>query len=335
MIVLHAAGNEKIGIGHLKRCHTLAKWLKKFCSEEVCLLLECEKSLADFFSSEDITIITAKNRNEAIKYRRELFSNGGVLITDLLGLDELDKVEAQNEGVRWVVHLNDNGIESYKPDLIVDGDFDAAKKYSGKKLDVLAGPAYFIINDNITQLRPKVVEGNGIRKVLVTFGGADPGNYTEFFADKLVGVTTKEFTFIMGPAFSTKRKEYLKSFMHNKHYIFIDSPSDMGRLLLEHDLIVSLGGITSYEAMCLGKLVATVEWQTMKKYVKILQEAEVVFNLGDKCESISRLIKVMNTPLEELRRISRNGWLSVDGAGAQRVAEYLVKLINSSGERQI
>ena len=63
MILLHARGNEKIGIGNLARCYELVKFLAP--NRDVKAIFECDEKLFSRFSQNAI-------RSENLEHSKEL-----------------------------------------------------------------------------------------------------------------------------------------------------------------------------------------------------------------------------------------------------------------------
>ena len=52
-------------------------------------------------------------------------------------------------------------------------------------------------------------------------------------------------------------------------------------LILNHDALVTLGGMSAYEAMTLGTPVCGVEWSYLAYVVRSFAELKMINNLGD------------------------------------------------------
>lgn len=333
LIILHAAGNEKIGVGHLSRVQSIALEIKKVVNANIYVLFEAPDKIAEQFAPSGVECFILKDRSESISKRTKIINSlnvdRSILITDLLGLNKDDAVFARSQGFTCLMHLNDSGITEYCPDVLVDGDaFSKKTSVANNKTVKLAGPRYHIIRPNILLKRPeKLFPINQANKLLLTFGGADPSYRTEFFLEYALRQNKYYYSFIIGPAFSEQRQEYFRK-IKNDHISFIYSPNELSSLILSHDLIVTLGGLTSYEAMCLGKPVAAVEWSYMGFYVRELDKMGLLKNLGDESVSKNNLTKLLAEP-HQLNNLAEQGWQCIDGKGSSRVAEYIRKLLYS------
>jgi spore coat polysaccharide biosynthesis predicted glycosyltransferase SpsG len=324
MFVIHAAGGSETGVGHLSRCRSLAVELLRRRAGPVVLVYEALAEIAEKFCPPGAQLMVASSRMRAVKMREEALRKTGktssVLITDLLQLGENDAAFARRQGFQTLVHLNDSGLPAYAADLVVDGDaFKNGQQSSVVGASYLCGAAYHIVEPSVVARRPAQPWNKAaVETVLLCFGGADPDRQTEFFVHETSKRrSTVTFTVAAGPAFSPQRCEVLAS-LAGPNYRFVRGSSGMADFILEHDVVVTLGGLTSYEAMCLGRAVFAVAWAHMAPYVEQLDAVGLLNNLGSGEGTIDHLyLSVGNT--ESVRRLARAGYEAIDGRGAERV----------------
>jgi len=106
-----------------------------------------------------------------------------------------------------------------------------------------------------------------------------------------------------------------------RNVVFLRQP-DMAEAMAQADAVLSLGGITAYEAMLLGKPVGAFVWRHMAYYVEQLGRMGLVAALGEGHEAIGKLGSFLSDA-ETLRRIARRGWETVDGRGVERIASFI------------
>ena len=330
MFVLHAAGGAQIGVGHLSRCRSLAVELLRKQISVVFLIYESQEALAARFNVPGAQTFVAQSRADAMNIREELlrehFAARTVLITDLLNLGAEDADRARSEGFDLLVHVNDSGLPAYSADLVVDGD--AFKTEASKEQTrVLCGARYHIVNPAITARRPyEPWDKPSVEKVLLCFGGADPARQTEFFLCELgKRRLSTMFTAVAGPAFSSERWEALQTLAGPRDHL-IRASSNMAELILDHDAVVTLGGLTSYEAMCLGRAALAVACSNMAPYVEQLAAIGLLKNLGSGLRAVEELCASL-ADVESIRQLARAGWEAIDGRGAERVAAILAKKV--------
>lgn len=338
-VVLHAAGNSQIGIGHLSRTATLAAALRiNPFWHRVILLWEASPSLVEHFAPKDCEIIAVRDFQSGLNIRFQLAQTAGlwVLITDLLNLKTEDMVTARTQGFRLLGYLNDSGTGRSVADLLIDED--AFKTSADLPADFqgigLVGNAYRIIRPEVAQKRPAVSwRGDQVNRVLVSLGGADPGNLTLQLLRELLKLGLPEsllITVVIGPAFNPEHTDQLQALgAAHTNLQAVQSPSCMATLLLEQDLVITLGGLTFYEACCLGKPCAAIAWSYMSFYVDALSHMGMVSNLGTIQQASVNLLQLIQNPTQ-LRTLAKRGWEMIDGQGANRIAAELVRLANQT-----
>ncbi|NEQ36713.1 MAG: hypothetical protein F6K40_10655 [Okeania sp. SIO3I5] len=338
-VVIQAAGGGSIGVGHLSRTATLASALiDTGCWDRVVLLWEASPELAAHFRPSECEVVLVSDGTSAIRERSRLCDSQGisVLVTDLLNLQSEDIAEAKNQGYRVIVHLNDSGKGRFAADMVVDGDAFKSEKDLPESFEGvgLVGADYRIIRQSVLRLRPaQPWRKNKVEQVLITLGGSDPGNLSIKLLQNLARAKLEpsfSVTVVIGPAFNPLQIDELRLISDRKGWInLVQSPSCLAQFMLECDLIVTLGGITSYEAMCLGRPCAAITWDSMKYYVEKLDSIELIANLGIIDNAANQLIKLTESQ-DLLCKIAYSGWKKVDGRGADRIAIEINRFINKN-----
>ncbi|MDG2522832.1 hypothetical protein P7B02_14935 [Caulobacter segnis] len=314
MIVWCAAGPD-LGVGHLSRCATLCRALVD-AGQAPLLLVEAAQAYPAFASRAKCEVAWVEGREAAWAVLAS--RSGGLLVTDLLGLSVADSARARTLGFGDLAHINDS-LNGYAADLLVDTDVTpSAAAPAG--VEVLAGAAWHMVRSDVTAARPAIPWwGAKAETVLLAFGGADPARATEALVASLADGPLK-VTAALGPAMPQSRKDALR---RARGATFVDAPEAMSELILSHDLIVTLGGLTSYEAMVLGRPVACVSWRNMAPYVALLAQAGVAADLG-LVETAASAVLALAEDGPRLSALARKGFETVDGEGARRVAEVLI-----------
>ena len=175
-IVVHAAGNDKIGVGHLSRTRSLvAAFLA--ADQNVSVIYEGNKQLVAHYRLPGASYHIVADRTQALASRAELVRNSTdfkpVLITDLLDLNKAAAKLAREQGFNTLVHLNDSGIPDYCPDIWVNGDAFAEvdKRLDHNVLQLLGAPYHIVQAAVLNNRRTKPWHKAVVKRVLVTMGG--------------------------------------------------------------------------------------------------------------------------------------------------------------------
>lgn len=323
MIVVHAAGGPVLGVGHLARARTVADALAGARDTHVLLVLEAPPDASRPFARGAADTEVVASREEALA----AIDGAGpaeVLVTDLLGLTAADREAARERGHRWLVQLNDDGMGHYRPDLVISTDAAPPPLAPPPGTTVAAGALLHPIRPDVRRLRPDApVRPEAAERVVVALGGADPGGCTETLLDRLAELDDRfRPTVVVGPAVPPGRRDSVAA---RRGCDVVVDPTDLPHLMAGADLVVTLGGLTSYEAMCLGRPVAAVGWEHLAPVVRRLAAAGLVADLGsDPAAELLRLVR----DADRLSSLARTGFDLIDGRGADRIRDLVLGLVD-------
>ena len=142
--------------------------------------------------------------------------------------------------------------------------------------------------------------------------------FSEYFAN-VIASDGRLYTLVLGPAMSDERKARIKS-LKKTNLSFIDSPANLIDLILNHDALVTLGGMSAYEAMTLGTPVCGVEWSYLAYVVRSFAKLKMINNLGDINNAYENLL---NLNLASVNEICENAYLKISGDALAKIAKIL------------
>lgn len=263
MIIVHAKGNQVLGIGNLSRCYELILYLSK--KYKVIGIFECNENLFKKYSQDNIYRSNSiENSLELIKKYKNIHYLCDLIAPDKKLSDSLKKI-----GVKKIFYFN--GLENgFEPDILfLTNGFDYP--FEAKGFELYRGFEYYIIgNKFIANRKTKYSPKKQIKNILICFGGADPAHFTEFICNS-INDKKYNYTIVLGPAMDEKRKRLIKK--NKKTSItYIDNPESMIELYNQNDLLVTLGGMMTYEAMCIGLPVCAIRWNYLEYIVKSFGE---------------------------------------------------------------
>ena len=225
-IYIRVDGGSSIGIGHVVRMLVLGAKLKKFYK----IIFLCLKSNfknqfgigIKLIKRAKFKVITLKNNNSIYKMNKR----DDCLITALPYLQKQYFYLTSKNFKKTIIFDNTNNSKIYYGDLLINPEIYAKKlKYNLEK--------------NIKKKRKN--------KILITFGGSDPKNFTKKILKKINKMKNLKFRVVIGPGFKTDFSQFKKK--HN-NFNFIKN-ADMGKEIEKADLVLSACGTTVYESMYL------------------------------------------------------------------------------------
>ena len=148
--------------------------------------------------------------------------------------------------------------------------------------------------------------------------------FSEYFADVIKENDKHRYTLVLGPAMSEERKIRIKS-VKKTNLDFIDSPADLIELLKKHDILLTLGGMSGYEAMTLGVPVCGVQWEYLAYVVKSFGELKMMNDLGNISDAYSNLL---NLNIDQVNEICQNAYHKIDGNALANITKVLEGFID-------
>lgn len=299
--------SSAIGAGHAIRSCVLADALKEEGWE--CKLVTSGTSY-DFIE----TLKRFERIDPEIFYKNPL-------ICDLLVIDHYELGEAYEkhfrEYAKKIMVIDDLANRKHVCDVLLDQTYgrtiEAYRDLVPPDCKTLTGSDYVLLRKEFTVLRPKALAKRRttkeVKRILVSMGGSDPGNYTLKALEMI-----KESGFrghidvVLG--FSATHYEVVEEYLKTLPNIStIHTNADMPQLILDADLAIGAAGSSVWERACLGLpqvLMQTADNQTINFSLlkKIGAHAPLSESLKKKSSTVYTLLKI-------------------DGFGINRIVSYL------------
>ena len=235
------AGNESIGLGHVYRALTLAHRFnfktRFFIHESDTLALK--KVLGSFY--------------ECIPYtdQEDLLQKLTEHSIDLIINDTLDTSQEYatklKEDNRFVVTFEDFGPGADYVDMTINALYESSHNHPNHYY----GYQYVCLRDEFLMVAPKESVSEDVNTIMVTFGGTDPNNITEFTMDWLVDNLSCDIILVLGLGYQHKDRA-LEKYSHLENVEIHTHTKKMSALMKRADLIISSNGRTVYEVAYLA-----------------------------------------------------------------------------------
>ncbi len=241
-VAMYVNGNNKRGLGHIYRVLELAD---EFFSKPD-IYYDYNQTAKEIFGETTHNLKPVNGEKELIEKCKENHYN--IFINDILSTTTEYMVELRNSlpTKAKIINFEDDGSGAIKADLV----FNALYNNSGLS-NVLSGEKYYISSKLFMFYEPIQIHDR-VKNVLITFGGADPQNYS----DRLLKIISKDeynkynFTVVLGKA-KTNVDILLKYNEYKNIEVLYDVPN-MPKLMSECDIAVTSRGRTGYELAMLG-----------------------------------------------------------------------------------
>jgi UDP-2,4-diacetamido-2,4,6-trideoxy-beta-L-altropyranose hydrolase len=367
-IIFRADASNRIGTGHVMRCLTLADTLRHRGARCVFVTRAHPGHLAALICERghDVRVLPApKAESVACAMQGEAqpslagwlgcpwqedweqtVAEVAQLVPDAVVVDHY-ALDARWEGrmrphCRALMAIDDLADRDHDCDIVLDQNWfgdRAVGRYDGRVSDTcrrLLGPTYALLRPEYAQLHQLVPARDGhVRRILVFLGGSDPGNDT---AKVLAALAEPRFTDInvdVVVGVNHPDPENIARIAAVRDGVFVHCGlSSLAGLMARADLMVSGGGVTSWERMCLGlpalvisiadNQTATNEAMAAAGHIEFagigaaLTPQAIADHLYGLCRAPGRL-----------REMGERGRKLVSGLGATLVADSLLSVLDA------
>ncbi|MBM7615381.1 PseG/SpsG family protein [Alkaliphilus hydrothermalis] len=335
LITFRTMGGAGIGYGHYFRCISLA---------EAFLRLNSEIKIV-FIVNRGLEAIIRNTGHQTIL---EDSFDGDLLILEELKPDLIvfDSYLANDDYLKSLSQVsklaifddNDDIYDSAIPDAIINGNIHGVElEYSKRKDGIyLLGTDYLIMKpeywesmraSNVEVQREektnKRLKQSHDYKIMITTGGSDTHKLSLQILKELLNTDYTKMI-IIGPSYSKELIEELEDLAkRHMNIVLIYKPSSLKKYIIVSDVVITAGGSTVYEILSQKKIPIVFSWADNQDLIcRKLKDKGIPF-IG-KYPHIN-----FNSIVMEINRISHSPYVgvSIDGQGAQRVAETLVRIL--------
>jgi len=311
----------------MRRCLNLAQWLRgKF---EVAICTKKTKEALAVLKKTDLQIHYLQkdsDEKEDLNAFTQFLTEWEpkVIINDIKNTTA-DYMQAISVAKARTLNFDDLGDGATLADVLID----ANRRENKKKF---FGPKYVVLHDDFAREHKKTrTLHKSVKNLVLAIGGGDPHNYTQKILECLENVEYKFNTgVVLGPTFKDVHhiKQHWKG--HERIY-FLEELETLIKPLLWADCAIVNGGMTMFEALCVGTPTLVVSQNLDEvKNVKRLERKDAVLDVGlGKKVSVNKLNKRLKKVCENMdyrKKLSDSGKGIVDGAGIFRVLGIIEKL---------
>jgi UDP-2,4-diacetamido-2,4,6-trideoxy-beta-L-altropyranose hydrolase len=340
MLYIRADANSKIGSGHIMRCISIAKSLRKIGIDSIFITADNEaegllkQNKFDFICLDTIW----DNLDHEIDKMEYLITQKGIkkILVDsyFVSNSYLSKLKQQVK----LIYLDDLHSFIYPVDMLVNYGISAEdykyETYYKDTIKLLIGSSYIPLRDEFAHIIRRNKER--VRDILITTGGSDSFN----FASKLIYCIRKNQNFntfnlhVVVGAFNKNKDELINIERQYDNIILYHNVTDMSNLMMQCDVAISAGGTTLYElCACGAPTISFVFADNQIESVNGFEKRSLLYNAGDfrsgidEClERICGYIEMLDKNYILRNELSNRMMKFVDGKGADRIAQEILIL---------
>jgi spore coat polysaccharide biosynthesis predicted glycosyltransferase SpsG len=313
--------SQQVGYGHLMECLAVAEQCKYF-SDIFFALIDSDKDAIEIIKDKGFALYSADLSGRLHEFNWAFMSTRDnefalqeklIRVTDhLLILDELG-----HKRVKCHSLINFSVIEDWHEYEVV-----------GPKPELYLGTDYYPLREQLRHVSQKTEQKGG--SVLVTLGGADRTNTTLRLAEVLGGIKYLECTYVIGPGSSLKEADILGYISDPSKQKVVKLPSNFDELLASHNIVISAGGNTLYEAAFLEKIILVIwEDEHERTQGEAFEQKGLAYVVGGPDYLDNDLMLNLITASKNhnvSQEVINNRLMVIDGKGIQRI----VSIISSS-----
>jgi len=309
-VVFRVQANYRVGSGHVHHCLQLADEL---ADQRVSFLLRnCDEFVQRLVAEHGYPFRTEADLAEDLAQMAGPGPN--LVVNDILDTTEQEVLVERTSGYR-VVNVEDLGPGARVADWVVNALYPATE---GAGDHVASGPEYATLRGEFIHVPPKEIR-KVPERVLVTFGGTDPGQLAQRCASLLANGVETEIRVVLGTGAAPAE------FPDN--VTVMTQVRSMAAEMLAADLVLTAAGRTVYEAAATGTPVAVLAQGAREaSHAHLSFASGVVFlGIGPLVDDehvvgvVRRLLADHDLRVELSERLSR----SVDPLGAARIAHQI------------
>jgi UDP-2,4-diacetamido-2,4,6-trideoxy-beta-L-altropyranose hydrolase len=332
MIGIRTQAGEGIGLGHVRRCLALAHALSGVGAEVRIVVDEDDRTVELIRAQGFHTVGVASG--DALAQTCATFREWQVraVIADSYELDT-QSLAVLRDVAGFLVVIDDLADREIPADIVTNSAIHASTlPYAGLPGTLyLLGPRFALLSREFTDTpRPKI--RGQVEQVLITIGGSDPSGLSDKLAEwTLDCFGTASINVVVGPFFPSANMRAPAAIRERSRLEIHHAPREMHALMLKADLAVTGGGQTTYELAATGTPAAAIcIAENQRGNLRGLAEAGTLEFVGDASDGdlefkIVSALTDLAVESERRQRMSERGRQLVDGRGAERVAQEIVR----------
>ncbi len=330
-------GNEEIGLGHLYRCLALADELREQHGVGVSFAMSHGPVGFELIEKAQYTVAQKHDGEDEAAWFKCLVEAD---VPDLIVIDVRTGLSKKSvQGLKatgtTIVAIDDGSERRLASDMVFYPPVPQVERFDWTAFsgDKYVGWEWTVIRSRFARQLQSVANENPT--VLVTMGGSDPAGMTEK-AMAALNLLKGAFTtvVVLGPSFTRTKEVEAYALSMNRQFEIQKNVDDIKAVMARSDLAVASFGVTAYELAALGVpaiyLCLTKDHaESASAFVKEGMAVSLGVHDDVSVEGLAEKVRELLGDKEKRTVISQKAASMVDGLGARRIAEAMVKRIEA------
>ncbi len=308
-VAIYVNGNNKRGIGHIYRALEIAD--EFYVKPDI--YYDINQTDPKVFGRTTHNLIPINGIAELFEKCKE--NDYTLFINDILTttIDYMIGLRTVLPNAK-IVNFEDDGEGIIKADLVFNALF-----HENEFPQVHAGEKYYISGKTFMFYEPIKIKDN-VKRVFVSFGGADPQNYSDRILNMVIKPEYKDYHFVVVLGRAKNNVETLMEFNKYDNIEVLYDVSNMPELMSSCDIGITSRGRTGYELAMLGiPSISMAQNQREEKHGFVCNENGFTYiGLNPADEIIESNMKMYLLMSKESRMRFQNKLLSHDLRGGRR-----------------
>lgn len=308
-VAIYVNGNNKRGIGHIYRALEIAD--EFYVKPDI--YYDINQTDSKVFGKTTHNLIPINGIAELFEKCKE--NDYTLFINDILTttIDYMIGLRTVLPNAK-IVNFEDDGEGIIKADLVFNALF-----HENEFPQVHAGEKYYISGKTFMFYEPIKIKDN-VKRVFVSFGGADPQNYSDRILNMVIKPEYKDYHFVVVLGRAKNNVETLMEFNKYDNIEVLYDVSNMPELMSSCDIGITSRGRTGYELAMLGiPSISMAQNQREEKHGFVCNENGFTYiGLNPADEIIESNMKMYLLMSKESRMRFQNMLLSHDLRGGRR-----------------
>lgn len=355
-IAIRTDASTEIGSGHVMRCLTLAKVLKRQNIEAVFICREHQGNLIEYIADQGFVTFTLPILNKSVRDYNNINSSSLYhahwlgctqeqdaeqckpilesimptwLIVDHYAIDKTWQF-LLNMTYEKLMVIDDLADRQHQCELLLDQTYGREpsdyQNLVPEKCQMLLGSVYALLRPEFAEWRDYSLKRRikpEFKQLMITMGGFDSDNVTSELLTKIRNIQLPhdiEITVVMGVHAPHLNGIIFqaKSMPYNTQVVV--NVSNMAERMANSDLAIGAAGATTWERCCLG--LPCIQLIIAENQTKIFQELDSIRAIKT-LKNIDNLLKKIGDAQSKSNKLSLVSSSLTEGKGANIVVEYL------------
>ena len=339
LAVFRADGGPQLGLGHLRRCKTLADGLAKhgwswmFAIDSTVTTSVALRALA--ITPSQVISLSGPQADFARQIKSNLSSDVGLLVIDSYAAT-IDFATASRAWAHKILVIDDLADRPFDADFLLNQNPGcSAQNYTDivqPGCTFMLGSTFALLRDDITTQRPPSAPQTHFTtpasaRLLISLGATDPGDETSKLLKTLIknNLGYKIDVVLSSSAPHLQRvAEIAKGMPHTSLHV---DTNDMVSLISNADIAIGAGGTTSLERCCLGLPTVLIKTASnQQETIAALLNAGAGVAVANADEAITEVSRLLADPTA-LSAMAKAAYQLCDGRGVARVIDTILSKV--------